>query len=292
MSDKEKEDIDKDDEFTDSYIEFYIYANTVFIIVYIGLLIYLLYDKGNTQWFKTKIFALTCILATILFVLYYIIIKPNTRITKYIEKAIHIYFNDYEDITLLTFASLLSLALYKIMDSFNKAHEKFILYMTLIVFSIIKCILLYFRLNNIEDYIRNYNIVGNYKCEDGEPTTTAPPVVCDNDSPKLNKEFIENDDDAYTIDIFGFKNVKLNTLFYVKLVHYILLIISIILILIAIIEFFMTLRGTTCGKSDTPVGAPSDNMQKRLGFIEYFINYLRNIGSSKPPNQSIELESL
>ena len=114
MSDKEKEDIDKDDEFTDSYIEFYIYASTVFIIVYIGLLIRAIIKnkRGEIKWLKLYIFALTCILAILLILFYYIFIKTNTRITKYIEKAIHIYFNDYEDISLLTIASLLSLALY------------------------------------------------------------------------------------------------------------------------------------------------------------------------------------
>ena len=112
---------------------------------------------------------------------------------------------------------------------------------------------------------RYYSIPDKYKCENGEPTATAPPIVCDKDTPKLDEEFIEDDDDAYSINIFGY-NVKMNTLFWINICQYILSLITIIGILISTYEFFTTWKGTKC---------ITDVNKSKLGWYERFKNALK-----------------
>lgn len=204
---------------------------------------------------------------------------------KYIGKAIDVIIDNYEDITTITIMQLFLMGLYYIMDRKQKVHEKFILYMALTVISIIRLLLLALKSNltfynfpkwsfskvdeEIKEKIRYSNELEIYKCDNGEPTTTIDPVLCVNDKPEINRDFFEDDDDAFTIDIFGYKNVKLNTFFWVKLYYYILIVITIASILFYIIEFFESYKNSDCIINEK---IKQDNSQ--VSFIRRLIEYL------------------
>lgn len=174
---------------------------------------------------------------------------------KYVKKSIYVILDNYEDITVITIMQFLLLIVYKIMEQFNRVHETFILFMALLTIGIIRFFLLYmksgwsFNIKNIDksikEEIRYSDELEKYECVDGEPKITKNPVKCVNDKPIYDLDILDDDDDALTMNFISpldkiFTSNKINTFFWVKLYHIILILVTIIGLIISVIEFYDT----------------------------------------------------
>lgn len=232
-----------------------------FMVTLLIMILKVLTEMYNKTIISSSIvlFVVTIFVCILIFFIVLNYVNPDEEI----NRAIKVIFKYYEDITIISIMQFVLLGLYSILKSKDRAHESYLLFMSLFVIGTIRLLLLMLKSDftlwdfwnwnadeidkNILEKIRLVDgLEKNYKCKDGKPIAEKNPISCDDDVPVMNDENTKNITQRHY-----------NTLFWVKFYYYALIGVSVIGMFISIFEFIHTYHEKIiCIKDDELVGSP------------------------------------